>query len=405
VSITAPATAPLSPERVLRRLFSPTGRVDPYPWLTQLREHHPVHRTANGVLVFSRYADVAAITRDPAFAVKDSGWLDEHLPAWRDHPGMRLFFSCMVFHNGQSHQRLRVAMSAAFTPARLRTLREVVLASAEHHLDALAGTAEADVHHQFTLPVTQATVCGLVGVSDVEGARLYELVQPILALLDPFTDSRATARADEAALELRPRLDALVAARRQRPRDDLASAVAMLSDDEAAAALTLALAAGFDTTVTLLDNAIRALMAFPDQMAAVASDDAVADAAITETLRYDPPLQLITRVVCHETTVGGVRLEAGQEVIALLAAAHRDPERFPDPDTFVLDRPGTPLLSFGGGPHYCLGARLARLEAVLVLPALLRRFPHLTPAGRPRGNNRATVRGWTSLPVALNPAW
>ena len=383
----------LDADGILRRLFLPAGRRDPYPWLARLREHHPVHRTASGVHVFSRYADVLAITRDPAFAVKDETWFDEHVPSWRDSPGMRLFYPSMVFHNGPSHQRLRRAMSAAFVPARLAALRQMVARTTERLLDLLM--PETDLHQEFTLAVTRTTVCALIGVPDQDGVRLYDLVQPLLALLDPVVDSRAITRADEAASELRPLLDELVADRRREPREDLASFVAVLTDDEAAAALTLALAAGFDTTVTLLDNAIRALPAQHRRTAPV-------DAVITETLRYDPPLQLITRVVKENTAVGGVQLSTGDEVMALIAAAHRDPEHFPDPDAFLLNRPATALLSFGGGPHYCVGAQLAKLAASVVLPALLQRFPHLTLTGPPRANDRATVRGWTSLPARLS---
>ncbi|MFD5814272.1 cytochrome P450 [Streptomyces sp. NPDC127038] len=368
----------------------------------------PGSRAGRDALVFSRYADVAVIARNPAFVAKDADWFDAHLPGWRRSAGMRMFGTTMLFHNGATHQRLRKVMSPAFRPARLRALGEVVSTTVQHLLDRLEERPRGevvDLHGLLTLPVTRTTGCALIGVPEKDGPLLHELVQPLLALLDPETGPLTLTRADRAARTLRPRLDELVAERRARPKDDLASMVAgSLADDEAASALALALAAGFDTTVTLLDHAVDRLMTSPAAREAVASgeEDAV-DSAVDEALRLASPIRLITRVARHAVTVGGTRVPAGQEVMAWIRDANRDPRRFPDPDTFDPGRPASRLLSFGGGPHYCLGAQLAKLEASLVLPAVLRRFPLMAPLGSPRPNDRVTVRGWTDFPVVLDP--
>ncbi|MDI3408899.1 cytochrome P450 [Streptomyces cavernicola] len=375
--------------------------------LSSVGKAGPGLRAGRDVLVFRRYADVAVIARDPAFVVKDADWFDAHLPGWQQSAGMRLFGTNMLFHNGASHQRLRKVMSPAFKPARLRALGEVVRATVERRLDLLDERPRGDVvdlHELLTLPVTRSTGCALVGVPEEDGPLLYELVQPLLALLDPEIGPRTLLRADRAAKTLRPCLDRLVAERRARPVDDLASSVAgSLDDGEAAAALALALAGGFDTTLTLLDHAVSGLMASPAR-ASVASGDADAlNAAINEALRLASPIGLITRIARHEVNVGDVRVPAGQEVMAWICDAHRDPRHFPDPDSFEPERPASRLLSFGSGPHYCLGAQLAKLEASLVLPAVLRRFPRMMPAGSPCPNDRVNVRGWTDLPVVLDP--
>jgi cytochrome P450 len=364
-------------------------------------------RAGRDVLVFSRYADVAMIARDPAFAVKDADWFDAHTPGWRQSPGMRLFGTHMLFHNDASHQRLRKAMSPAFSPARLRSLREVVRTATEYRLDLLAARPRGDVvdlHALLTLPVTRSTGCALVGLPEEDGPLVYELVQPLLALLDPDIGLPVLTRADRAANTLRPYLDKLVAERRARPVDDLASLVAgSLGDDEAAAALALALAGGFDTTLTLLDCAISGLMTSPARASVASGEDSAVSAAVNEGLRLSSPIGLITRIARYEVTVGGVRVRAGQEVMALLCDAGRDPGHFPDPDRFAPERPASRPLSFGSGPHYCLGAQLAKLEASLVVPAVLRRFPRMMPAGPMRPNDRVNVRGWTYLPVVLDP--
>ncbi|WP_329575722.1 cytochrome P450 [Kitasatospora sp. NBC_01250] len=408
-----PTSTSLGPDSLLRRMFSPTGRTDPYPWYAQLRECAPVHRTATGTYVFSRYADAASIARDPAFAVKDAAWFDAHTPHWRSSAGMRLFGAAMLFCNGSDHLRVRKVMSAAFTPQRLHELEHLVRGITGQRLEALGRLAAdgrcVDLHALLTLPLPLAVACTLTGVPAQDSGWVYELVQPLLALLDPYVDTRALERCDTAAAALRPYLSALLAERRRRPGDDLASQLARaqaagrLTQDESEAALTLAMAAGFETTTVLLDHAISALMADPGQSAAVAEDPRAAAAAVEETLRHDPPVQLFTRIARRDTAVGDLPVKAGQEVLVLLAAAHRDPERFPEPDAFDLRRDTGQLLSFGGGAHYCLGAVLARMEARVILPALFRRFPGLRAAGPPQSNHRITMRGWTTLPVTLGP--
>ncbi|MFF5706614.1 cytochrome P450 [Streptomyces sp. NPDC012794] len=355
--------------------------------------------------VFTAYADVALVAQHPAFEVKDADWFDARLPGWRQSAGMRLFGTSLVFHNGADHQRLRKVMAPAFSPARLRELTGTVRTATERLLDLLDASPSGevvDLHRRFTLPVTLSTGCALVGLPEEDGPFVHEQVQPLLSLLDPEVGPAILARANRAARLLRPCLDRLIVRRRNRPADDLASLVAAeLDDDEAASALTLALAAGIDTTTTLLDNAVAALLTAPERAAVASAQPAAVEAAINEALRAAPPIRQITRVARQEMTVGGVRVAEGQEVTALIADAHHDPERFPEPDAFRPNRAHGRLLAFGGGPHYCLGAQLARLEASLVLPAVLRRFPRMTQAGPPRSNDRANMRGWTELPVVL----
>lgn len=186
--------------------------------------------------------------------------------------------------------------------------------------------------------------------------------------------------------------------------DDLASSVAgSLGDGEAASALALALAGGFDTTLTLLDHAISGLMTSPARASVASGEDTAVNAAVNEALRLSSPIGLITRIARRDMTLGGVRVSAGQEVMAMICEANRDPAHFPGPDGSGPEPPAGQLLTFGGGPHYCLGAQLAKLEASLVLPAVLRRFPRMVPAGPLRPNTRVNVRGWTDFPVVLDP--
>jgi cytochrome P450 len=149
------------------------------------------------------------------------------------------------------------------------------------------------------------------------------------------------------------------------------------SEAEAIATLILLLVAGNETTTNFLGNAVLALLRHPDQLQRLREDPTLTERAVEELLRYDPPAQTTTRVALQEVEIGGRRIEPNQVVFAVLGAANRDPQVFPEPDRLDLARHPNPHLAFGEGIHFCLGASLARAESQIALRALLDRFPHL----------------------------
>jgi cytochrome P450 len=255
-------------------------------------------------------------------------------------------------------------------------------------------------HLAYPLPV--GVICALLGVPASDRALFRRLADALTAMLEVrFTEAQAVA-AHAAAQELEDYFEAMIALRRQEPRDDLVTALAAAHDadgstltaDELLGNLALLLVAGFETTTNLLTNGVHELatgrvMKNPDKF-------------VEESLRYDSPVQLTERFSSRPATVAGVDIPAGSEIVLFLGAANRDPARFTDPDKFDEERPGNAPLSFGAGAHYCLGAPLARLEAQVALPALVRRFPKLAAAGEPRSRERLTLRGWAALPVSVD---
>ena len=390
-------------------LLSPGAGRDPYPAYEALRAQGPVVRHAGAYLVCG-YAAADAILRDATMSAYDAALLDRSWSDWRSNRGVALFADSMLRQNPPNHTRMRRLASGVFTARRVGRLREVVVAQVGEALDELAAHAaggEVDVITHLAYPLPIGVICALLGVPAGDRGRFRRLAEALTAVLEVrFTEAQAVA-AHSAAGELEDYFTALIARRRAEPADDLVAALAAAHDtggdtltaDELMGNLALLLVAGFETTTNLIGNGVQLLLQRPGHQARLAAEPQAAPAYVEEILRYDSPVQLTERFAGADTEVGGVRVPAGSELILFLGAANRDPQRFADPGTFDPDRPGNAPLSFGAGAHYCLGAPLARLEAQVALPALLRRFPGLTAAAPPVRRDRLTLRGWAALSV------
>ncbi len=389
---------------LLNELTTLTGRDDPYPRYSRLREIGAVLRADDGALVVTRHADCAAVVRDARL-----GHLPKHmlefigLGDWAEHPALRLLFTSILTLNPPDHTRLRRLVSTSFTARRVHLLRPAVERLVDDLLDELP--EEGDFISSFAFPLPVNVIGELLGVPAADRAQFQTLIRHWTQVLDVITPE-VLAVADPAATVVHDYLAELVEERRRQPQDDLISALVAaeaegdrLTVDELLTMSALLFAAGFETTTNLLANGLAALLRHPAQIPALLARP---EAAAEELIRYDSPVQLLSRVVWEPVTIGGVELEAGERVVAYLGAGNRDPRQFAEPERLDLARAGNAPLSFGGGIHYCLGAPLARLEAQIAFPALLRRFPGLELAGEPQRRDSLTIRGFTALPVRLD---
>ncbi|MEV6977687.1 cytochrome P450 [Kitasatospora sp. NPDC093806] len=290
----------------------------------------------------------------------------------------------MITADGEDHRRLRGLVTQALTPSRVDALRPAVEARAADLLDRISALPERefDLRRRFAYPLPMQVIGELLGLPAKQQDELHDLS-------DVLVSSAATPESAVAAQQaLFTLLASVVAAKRAEPGDDLTTdLIAAREDDdrltepELVGTLLLTLVAGHETTLNLITNAVRALLSHPDQLRLVLAGEASWSAVVEETLRYDSPVgQFPLRYATEDIPVGDTVIRRGDALLASYAAAGRDGGHYPEADRFDLTRPENRHLSFGHGPHFCLGSGLARLEAETALRLLFERFPALALA-------------------------
>lgn len=408
-------TTSAEPQSLLLQMFDPAHRADPYPLYGRIREQGPLQFPGTNLTVFSSFADCDEVLRHSSSSsdrlkstvIQRMIAEGETAPRPVGPPGF-------LFLDPPDHTRLRRLVSKAFLPKVVKALEPEISGLVDGLLRDAEGAADPfDAISGLAYPLPVAVICRLLGVP-LEDEPQFSAASALLAqALDPFisvTGSAGDGFAErmQAAQWLRDYLRELIAKRRRAPGDDLMSGLIQveesgdqLTEEEIVATCNLLLIAGHETTVNLIANATLAMLRDPKQWAMLATDPARATAVIEETLRYDPPVQLIGRIAGEDMTIGSVTIPKGDNMLVLLAAAHRDPEAFEEPDRFDPDRATIRHLGFGKGPHFCIGAPLARLEASVALTALTARFPHAALAGEPTYKQNVTLRGMSVLPITL----
>jgi cytochrome P450 len=350
----------------------------------------------------TRYDDVRQALADPRLS------LDKHNAAPGGYRGMALppaLDANLLNMDPPDHTRIRRLVSRAFTPRQIEQLREPIQRTADELLDALAATECADLIASYAAPLPITVICDLLGVAPAN-RRDFRSWTDALVAPDPTRPSLAK----QAIGNLLSFLTQLIADKRTAPADDLLSALIAvrdeedrLSEDELMSLAFLILFAGYENTVHLIGNAVLTLLRHPEQLAELRAIPTRLGAVVGELARYDGPVPLaMRRFPTEDVTISGVTIPAGETVLLSLAAAHRDPHRFTDPDRFDIDRDTTGHLALGHGIHYCLGAPLARMETEIALSALFDRFPDMAldvPQGELQWRPSMRSRGLLSLPV------
>ncbi|GAB2716309.1 cytochrome P450 [Kitasatospora kifunensis] len=399
---------------IIDALLTPAGSANPYPIYARAHRLGPVSRIWDEMLLVPEYRTVHQLLRDSAFGVADAQARGGFDPTFHEHSARLLLSRSVLENNAPDHARMRSLIASVFTARRVAALAPAVRAAVDRLLTELAdlgadGTA-VDFMETFAFRLPVGVICELLGVPESDRFRFRDLGSALSVLLEPVISPQELATADAASDELVDYLGELADQRRAEPRGDLVSALVQvadgadgrLSDQELLANLLLLLVAGFETTTNLLGNGLALAFEHPWAADGLRSGRISSAGFVEEVLRYDSPVQLTNRLPLVEgLSVAGVPLSPTGGVLLLIGAANRDPARYDRPDLFDPTRQDSQALSFGGGPHYCLGAQLARLEATCALPALLSRFPRLAPAREPVRRSRLVLRGYQSLPVTV----
>jgi cytochrome P450 len=341
---------------------------DPYPAYHAARARAPVQWNEQlGAHLVLSHEHAAAVLRGPEWSSdpRNSPELFASLggvgPVWSES---------LLMSDPPAHTRLRSAVNRFFTPRAVQRIRGRVAAIVDAAFAPLVEGGSIELMSELAYPIPLAVIAELFDVG-LEGAEVIRAETPTLARMLELDPTAAELEAiGTAAMTVMLFLVPLVAQRRGDPGEDLLSALIHppdggvgLETEEIVTMCLLLLAAGHETTSNLIGNGTLALFDHPEQLDWLRRHPDQSAGAVEELLRYDSPVQVASRVAHHDLVLGGVEVRKGQQALVVLGAANRDPERYPDPDRLDLTRTGPPHLSFGNGPHYCVGAGLARLEA------------------------------------------
>ncbi len=372
-------------------LTSPEVVADPYPHFAAERARHPVawHEASGMYLTFSHEA-VSAVQRDRRLG---RIWRDKE-PLDHLEPFNLLHRNQMMENEPPEHTRLRRPVAKAFNRGHVERLRPRVRELAAGLL-AEIDPAGFDVIADYAEPLPVLVIADLLGVPRSYAPSLRDWSQAIVHMYEVDPSPAVVDAAVSAATDFAGLVRELVAERRTSPKDDLVSDLAAteLTDDEVVAAVVLLLNAGHEASVNVFGNGLvamlrRGLRPGPD-----------AAACVEEMLRFDSALQLFERTATEPVEVGGVLVEEGQKIAALLGAANRDPAVFDRPDEFNVTREPNNHLAFGVGVHFCLGAPLARMELVESVSALFATIPDVALTGEPESRGTFVLNGFRRVPV------
>ena len=361
--------------------LDPNFRDNPYPALHRLRALDPVNETPLGFWRLTRYRDVVRMLMQVRTGVRMT---DGTFPGEAFAPaGIQADF--MLQQDPPNHTRLRRLVSKAFSPKTIEALRVRVQTLVAELLESVRERGEMDVIADLALPVPSTVICEMMGVPLEDRDRFTQWTAEATHLLAAMIAPPEVIQRGLAAREsLVAYFENLIAERRRTLTEDILSQLIRaeeagdrLSHTELLSQSIGLLIAGFETTIGLIGNGVRAFIQHPDQIEKLRRNPQLIGSAIEECLRFEGPIMLTPRFVHEDVEIDGKVIQKDRMVWSILFAANRDPQRFPDPDRFDIERPDNQHVAFGGGAHFCLGAHLARMEAQVAIGSLLQRFDGL----------------------------
>jgi cytochrome P450 len=363
---------------------------DPYPVYRELRENAPMYRSPHGVWIASRHREVSFMLKDPRFGrgyfyfenlVKRMG------PAISEQPLYHSSKNMMLMKDGAPHIRIRNIMAPAFSNKRIEELRPRMRQIMDGFVEEVLRKGSVDIMEDLAFPLPSAVICLMIGIPESDWKKFRKRSANGSRALEPAPLSPLElAEQNRAVLEFTEYFSWLIDLRLREPGNDLTTALATAEVDgrkleraEIIANLRMTFIGGQETTVNTIGNGLLALYRNPDQLRRLQSDPSLLAGAVVEMIRYDSSVQITPRQAREPITVGDAEIGAGETILCILGSANRDEAAWQDADRFDIARKNSYPLSFGGGPHYCTGVQLGKVEAEVAIGTILDRFPNLQP--------------------------
>ncbi len=395
--------------------FDPAFRANPYPYYDALRSNDPVHTTAFGMVVLTRYEDVSTTLKSADFSRDIEKYStqasSEARQTRRDRQESRT--KSILNLDPPDHTRLRRIVSKSFTPSAMERLRPRIQQLVDKVLDSAQDAGHIELIDDLAFPVPFQVISDLLDMPTDRSVELREWSQIITNSLEPTATDEELVQSEDAIAQLVPYLTTIIEHRRKHLSGDMLSSLItaeesgeQMTTEELMAFVVLLYIAGHETTVNLIGNGTLALLNNPEQQAIV-HNNGLTQSHIDELLRFDGPVQHTVRVplvpVHYMVDSEQITVQPGTMVLTSLGGANHDPSMFENPNDLQLDRSNSNRhMAFASGIHYCLGASLAKLETEIAVGSLIKRFAQIEIVGTPSWRDRLTIRGVNQLRLSVS---
>lgn len=382
----------------------------PYPWFKLLRDHDPLHTQADGSVLLTRYEDVRFVWRDLSGVVDRREMFTKR---WGQGPLLEHYTTAMLFRDPPDHDRLRRFVNPLFYPASIERQRQFVEKTVARLIGEVGEKRDIDFLHEYAARIPIAVICNILGIPQADAAMIQELGRRILVPLNAKVSKEIVEQGHEAVRVFTAYMTDFFVEARKRPEVDpeldVVSALiaaersgGQISFEEMVHMCIMMLNGGHETTTNLIATSMHALLDDPEQMEVLRQEPEIIDTAVEEFIRYVSPLQFQGRRTTKQVETPAGTIGPNVEVMFCQASANRDERIFDNPERLNLRRKmKTPHIAFGAGIHICIGQPLARLEAKIALPAIVKRFKTIERTGTARFNPNPRFRGLEKLPVRL----
>jgi pimeloyl-[acyl-carrier protein] synthase len=400
------------PSLSLYHLLDPEVLANPYPLFHRLRTESPVHWDPYlHAWIVTRYADVVTVLHD--FSAQRTPTPEQlaRLGLEELAPIAQVMVKQMLFLDPPSHTRIRGLASYAFTPQRVQALRQHISDIVRERIDAVMSSGQMDVIADLAEPLPYIITAEMLGVPVADAPQLKAWSQDFAEMLGNFQHNpERIPRVRRSVEEMTKYFQSAIQEARRHPREGLIDSFLAaeidgdrFTEEEVIANTIVTMVGGQETTTNLIGNGVLTLLRNPAELQRLQADLTLLPSAVEEMLRYEPPSQHTARLAPDDLILGGKKIAKRQAAIAVMAAANRDPERFPEPDRFDISRKDNRHLSFGWAAHFCFGAALARIEGQVAFEAMLTLLSNWRLNPKPLvWRTNLGLRGLTSLPVEFD---